>query len=163
MPTHYDGTAEEKRALDAYIKLQRAAETVLMRTTAHLAAHNLTVSQFGVLEALYHLGTLSQRDLARKLLKSTGNISIVLKNLEKRGLISRTRKAGDTRYMEVCISEAGRALLTSFFGQHVRGIVEAMSILTPGEQEELARLCRKLGRREAGPDRRDATSTTDDH
>ncbi|NLF76610.1 MAG: MarR family transcriptional regulator, partial [Chloroflexi bacterium] len=74
MPTHYDGTPEERRALDAYIKLQRAADTVLARTTAHLAAHGLTVSQFGALEALYHLGTLSQRDLAQKLLKSTGNI-----------------------------------------------------------------------------------------
>ena len=49
---------------------------------AHLADHDLTVSQFGVLEALHHRGTLSQRDLARKLLTSTGNISIVLKNLE---------------------------------------------------------------------------------
>ncbi len=148
MPTHYDGTAEERLALDAYIKLQRAADTVLARTTAHLAEHSLTVSQFGVLEALLHLGTLSQRDLAQKLLKSTGNISTVLKNLEKRGLISRTRKADDTRYMEVCISDAGRALLTGFFDRHVQGIVEEMGALSAGEQAELARLCRKLGRRE---------------
>ncbi len=149
MPTRYNGTLEEKRALDAYIKLQRAAETVLSRTTAHLVAYHLTVSQFGVLEALYHLGTLSQRDLAQKLLKSTGNISIVLKNLEKRGLIARERNPADTRYMQVCISDAGRALLASFFDRHVRGIVDEMSILTGEKQEELARLCRKLGLREA--------------
>lgn len=150
MPTHYDGTPEERRALDAYIKLQRAADTVLARTTAHLAAHGLTVSQFGALEALYHLGTLSQRDLAQKLLKSTGNISTVLKNLEKRGLISRARKVDDTRYMEVCLSEAGQALLTGMFDEHVRGIVAEMGALSAGEQDELARLCRKLGRREVG-------------
>jgi MarR family 2-MHQ and catechol resistance regulon transcriptional repressor len=149
MPTRYDGTREERRALDAYIKLQRAAETIVTRTTAHLAAYNLTTSQFGVLEALYHLGTLSQRDLAQKLLKSTGNISTVLKNLEKRGLISRERNPDDTRYMEVCISGAGQELLASFFDQHVQGIVEEMSILTADEQEELARLCRKLGLRES--------------
>ncbi len=148
MPTKYDGTQEEKRALDTYIKLQRAAETVVMRTTAHLTTHDLTTSQFGVLEALYHLGTLSQRDLAQKLLKSTGNISIVLKHLEKRGLIARERNPNDTRYMEVCITKTGRELLASFFEQHVRGIVEEMSILTPEEQDELARLCRKLGLRE---------------
>ena len=149
MPTKYDGTRKEKRALDAYIKLQRAAETVVDRTTAHLAAYNLTTSQFGVLEALYHLGTLSQRDLAQKLLKSTGNISTVLKTLERRGLISRERNPDDTRYMEVCISTAGRELLASFFAQHVSGIVEEMSILTAEEQEELARLCRKLGLRQS--------------
>jgi MarR family 2-MHQ and catechol resistance regulon transcriptional repressor len=149
MPTKYDGTLEEKRALDAYIKLQRAAETVLTRTTAHLAAYGLTVSQFAILEALYHLGTLSQRDLAHKLLKSTGNISTVLKNLEKRGLIARERNPDDTRYMQVCISQAGRDLLVSFFDQHVQGIVETMGILTAEEQEDLAYLCRKLGLREA--------------
>jgi MarR family transcriptional regulator, 2-MHQ and catechol-resistance regulon repressor len=147
LPTKYDGTVEEKRALDAYIKLQRAAETVVAHATAHLAAYNLTTSQFGVLEALYHLGTLSQRELAHKLLKSTGNISIVLKNLEKRGLIARGRNPDDTRYMQVCISETGEQLLTSMLREHVRGIVEEMSILTAEEQQDLARLCRKLGLR----------------
>ena len=78
MPTRYKGTQEEVRALNAYIKLQRAAETALNHTTAHLSDYGLSTSQFAVLEALYHLGTLSQRDLARKLLKSTGNISIPL-------------------------------------------------------------------------------------
>jgi MarR family 2-MHQ and catechol resistance regulon transcriptional repressor len=148
MPTRYQGTPEERRALDAYIKLQRAAETVMARTTAHLAGHKLTPSQFGVLEALYHLGTLSQRDLARKLLKSAGNISTVLKNLERRDLIARERSAADARYMEVCITEAGQGLLAGFFGQHVRGIVEEMSVLSAAEQDELARLCRKLGLRQ---------------
>lgn len=150
MPTHFDGTPEEKRALDAYIKLQRAAETVMARTSAHLAAYDLTASQFGALEALYHLGTLSQSELAHKLLKSTGNISIVLKNLEKRGLIARERQPDDTRYMQVRISAEGRALLACFFDQHVQGIVATMSALTGEEQEVLARLCRKLGRHAAG-------------
>ena len=72
MPTRHKGTLEEIQALDVYIKLQRAAETVMRRTTAHLADYDLPVSQFAVLEALYHLGVLSQRELANKLLQSTG-------------------------------------------------------------------------------------------
>lgn len=148
MPTKYDGTPEEIRALDTYIKLQRAAETAMSRTTAHLSDYDLTTSQFAVLEALYHLGTLSQRDLAEKLLKSTGNMSSVLKNIEKRDLISRERDANDNRYMRVCITDSGRKLIEGMFAGHVAGIVEEMSILSPAEQEELARLCRKLGLRE---------------
>jgi MarR family 2-MHQ and catechol resistance regulon transcriptional repressor len=140
-------TAE--RALDAYIKLQRAADTALARTTRHLARYNLTVSQFGVLEALHHLGTLHQRDLARKLLRSAGNMSIVLRNLEARGLISRRRDPDDARYVRVGITETGRRLLLSFFPRHVQGIVEEMGALTAGEQAELARLCRKLGLRQS--------------
>jgi MarR family 2-MHQ and catechol resistance regulon transcriptional repressor len=149
MPSKYKGNPEEKRALDAYIKLQRAAETVLDHCTAHLAQVQLSTSQFAVLEALHHLGILSQRALGQKLLKSPGNMTIVLRNLEKRGLITRVRSQSDSRYMEVCITDQGRSLLLSIFDQHVAGIVEEMSILTPEEQETLARLCRKLGLRES--------------
>ena len=145
MPTRYNGTAEQIRALNAYIKLQRAAESVMTRTTAHLAAYNLSLSQFAVLEALYHLGTLSQRDLAEKLLKSTGNMSIVLKNLERRGFISRVRNPDDHRYMRVCLTPDGEALLELLLEDHVQGIVADLAILSPVEQDELARLCRKLG------------------
>ncbi|MBI1941443.1 MAG: MarR family transcriptional regulator, partial [Acidobacteria bacterium] len=54
MPTHYAGTPGEVKALDAYIKLMRAAESVSGRAARHLAASPLTLSQFGVLEALFH-------------------------------------------------------------------------------------------------------------
>lgn len=148
MPTKYRGTQEEMRALNTYIKLQRAAETTLTHTTAHLGDYGLSTSQFAILEALYHLGTLSQRELAEKLLKSTGNISIVLKNMEKRGLIDRHRDPADNRYNQVCITDAGRDLISGMIRGHVVGIVAEMSVLTAAEQEELARLCRKLGLRE---------------
>ena len=148
MPTKYQGSEEETRALNTYIKLQRAGETTLHRTTAHLSDYGLSTSQFATLEALYHLGTLSQRALADKLLKSTGNISILLKNMEKHGLIERHRDPDDNRYMQVSITTVGRELIDSMFAKHVAGIVAEMSALTAAEQEELARLCRKLGLRE---------------
>jgi MarR family 2-MHQ and catechol resistance regulon transcriptional repressor len=154
MPTKYKGTEQERRALDAYIKLQRAAETSLARTTAHLSDYGLTTSQFAVLEALYHLGTLSQRDLAEKLLKSSGNISIVLKTMERRGWITRERDPEDNRYKQVCITACGRELIAGMFADHVAGIVAEMGALTADEQEALARLCRKLGLREGEKDKR---------
>ena len=147
MPTRYQGTEEETQALNAYIKLQRAAETTLNRTTSYLRNYGLSTSQFAVLEALFHLGTLSQRTLAEKLLKSTGNISIVLKNMEKRELIERHRDPADNRYMQVSITGIGRELIDGMFAAHVAGIVLEMRILTIAEQEELGRLCRKLGLR----------------
>lgn len=149
MATKYQGSKEEIQALNTYIKLQRAADTVFNHTNGHLSKHGLTTSQFGVLEALYHLGALSQRDLAEKLLKSTGNMSIVLKNMEKKGWIERHRDPQDNRYNRVCISEVGRSLIAAIFPAHVAGIVAEMSVLTTDEQETLACLCRKLGLRQA--------------
>jgi MarR family 2-MHQ and catechol resistance regulon transcriptional repressor len=148
MPTKYAGTKEEEQALNTYIKLQRAAETTLNRTTSHLSDYGLTTSQFAVLEALFHLGTLSQRSLAEKLLKSSGNISIVLKNMEKRNLIERHRNPADNRFMQVSITHTGRELIDGMFSVHVAGIVDEMSTLTMNEQKELGRLCRKLGLQE---------------
>jgi MarR family 2-MHQ and catechol resistance regulon transcriptional repressor len=146
MGTKYQGSDAEIRALDAYIKLTRAAQTVLERTNRHLAAHGLTTSQFGVLEALHHLGTLSQIDVARKLLLSTANITTVMQNLEKAGYIRRERDPRDQRVVRASITEAGQALVEKILPAHVETITADMNVLTPDEQETLAALCRKLGR-----------------
>src|SRR4029450_10504117 len=59
MPTHYRGAPADVAALDTYIKLMRAAESVTARLEPGMAAVGLTVGQFGALEALLHLGPLS--------------------------------------------------------------------------------------------------------
>ncbi len=146
MGTKYQGTADETRALDAYIKLTRAANSMIDRTNRHLDDYNLTPSQFGSLEALYHLGTLAQVELSRKLLLSTANITTVLQNLEKRALICRERDKQDQRYVRVSITETGAALVASILPSHVATIVADLGVLTPEEQDTLAALCKKLGR-----------------
>lgn len=145
MGTHYPGTDAEKQALDLFIKLTRAADSVNIRINAHLADHQLTVSQFGVLEALYHLGPLHQNELAEKILKSTGNMTLVIDNLVKRGLVERCRDDHDRRYVTVHLTENGRSLIQAIFPGHVATVLQEMSVLTAGEQIELAALCRKLG------------------
>ena len=64
MGTHYQGSAEEVLALNSYIKLSRAFETVTAAINGHLHEHDLTISQFGVLEALFHLGPMQPGQLA---------------------------------------------------------------------------------------------------
>ncbi len=144
--TNYKGSENEVRALSTYVKLMRAAESVSTRIHGHLAAANLTISQFGVLEALLHLGPLSQAELARKILKSTGNITMVIDNLEKRGLVKRERNPKDRRYYSVTLTATGKKLIASLFPRHAAGIVEGMNALTRSEQEVLGNLCRKLGK-----------------
>lgn len=145
MGTKYEGTADERRALDTYIKLTRASDTMMARINNHLEDYDLTTSQFGAMEALYHLGTLSQVMLAQKILKSTGNVTTVLQNLEKRGLIERERDPADQRVVLVTLSAAGRTLIARILPPHVAGVVAQFSVLSAEEQETLAALCRKLG------------------
>ena len=145
MATKYTGNEKEVRALNSYIKLVRASEAVNARTGRTFTAAGLSVSQFGVLEALLHGGALCQRDLARKILKSTGNITMVIDNLEKRGLVCRQRDAADRRFITITLTDAGRQLIASIFPQQVASILAAMGVLSEAEQDELGRLCRKLG------------------
>lgn len=150
MATKYKGSDKEVRALNSYIKLARAAEAVNARTGRAYGAAGLSVSQFGVLEALFHGGPLCQRDLARKILKSSGNITMVIDNLEKRRLVQRERDAADRRFITVHLTDAGRQLIGSIFPQQVAEILAEMSALTEEEQDELGRLCRKLGLSQGG-------------
>ena len=148
MGTAYRGNEEEIRALDCFIKLMRAAESVADRINRHIGAAGLTMSQFGVLEALFHRGPLCQKDLATKILKSSGNITLVIDNLEKRGLVRRERGIADRRYITVFLTEEGHALIADIFPRHVSVITGELGIITPEEQRELERICRILGLKE---------------
>lgn len=148
MPTHYHGNEREVLALNAFIKLQRAADSLNARLQPELTRAGLTVSQFGVLEALLHLGPMCQKELGKKLLQSGGNITMVINNLEKRQLVKRTRDRHDRRYVQVALTSEGRALISELFPRHARSIAGQMEVLSQSEQESLAGLCRRLGKQD---------------
>ena len=145
MGTHYRGTAEEVRALEAYIKLMRSAASVQRRLDGHLRAMGLTESQLGVVEMLHHLGPLHQHEIGRKLLLSPANVTLLVDQLGERGLVRRECDPADRRKNRVHLTAEGRRRITRLFPRHVRCIVEAFAPLAPEEQAQLARLCRKIG------------------
>jgi MarR family 2-MHQ and catechol resistance regulon transcriptional repressor len=126
----------------------RAAESATTRIHRHLVSTGLTVSQFAVLEALYHLGPLSQREIGKKILRSSGNITMVIDNLEKGGLVRRERFEADRRFYIVHLTDKGYDLINKLFPLHAAVIAEDFGVLTAAEQEALGRLCKKLGLRE---------------
>jgi MarR family 2-MHQ and catechol resistance regulon transcriptional repressor len=148
MPTHYKGTTKEVLALNTFIKLNRAAETVGNRLHQGNTLEGLTGSQFGVLEALYHLGPMCAGEISSKLLKSGGNTTLVIDNLEKQGLVRRERDANDRRMVIVSLTPEGETLISRVFPEHLAAIVAEMNCLTPDEQKTLGALCRKLGKKE---------------
>jgi MarR family transcriptional regulator, 2-MHQ and catechol-resistance regulon repressor len=124
----------------------RAAESVANRVNRPLSQDDLSISQFGVLEALLHLGPMSQKELAAKILKSHGNISVVVDNLEKRDLVTRTRGAvEDRRVVIVSLTPKGEGLVRSVLPDTEERIRQEMGILSDAELLDLARTCKKLG------------------
>jgi MarR family 2-MHQ and catechol resistance regulon transcriptional repressor len=145
MPTHYKGRENIERALSAYINLIRATDSVSSKSTEQLESSGMTVGQFAVMEALHHLGPMCQHTLAKKLLRSGGNITLVIDNLEKRGWARRVRQEKDRRMVMIHLTPKGARLIAKVFPEHAAFVAKIMGELTAAEQEELRRIAGKLG------------------
>ena len=146
MPTHFTGSRAEMRTLDTFIKLTRCTNSVLARLSERNTIRDLTYSQFAVLEALYHLGPMTQGEVSAKILKSGSNLTTVIDNLERDGLVRRERDANDRRVIHVHLTEAGSTKLEAVLPGHVEALVDEFQVLSAKEQETLGELCKKLGR-----------------
>ena len=69
----------------------------------------------------------------------------MVEGLEKRGLVVRQRTEEDKRFVRVALTGKGRKLIDEVFPGHARAVAGRFAVLAPREQEELRRLCRKLG------------------
>jgi MarR family transcriptional regulator, 2-MHQ and catechol-resistance regulon repressor len=145
MPSHYKGDPKTVQALSAFINLMRASDSLAARLDNQVETAGLTHGQFAVMEALLHRGPLNQCDLARKLLRSGGNITVVIDNLEKRGCVRRERQKDDRRMVVVRLTVKGHKLIAKVFPSHAKAIAAEMSRLSPGELQTLREMCRKLG------------------
>jgi MarR family transcriptional regulator, 2-MHQ and catechol-resistance regulon repressor len=144
MGTRHRGTIDEINALNAFIKLQRAAESVSTRVHTVLP-EGLTITQFGVLESLHHIGPLCQGELAEKLLRSGGNLTLVVDNLEKAGYVARERDPADRRFVVVKLTDKGARFIGELFPKIVINVTREMSALSSTELFEISRLCKKVG------------------
>jgi MarR family transcriptional regulator, 2-MHQ and catechol-resistance regulon repressor len=146
MPTKFIGTEEEVQSLNSFICLMRASDSIGQNLQNSLLAKNLTVSQFGILETLFHIGPMCQKELSIKILKSTANITTVLDNLEIRNLVKRIRNEIDKRFITVELTDSGRELITSIFPDHVSRINSLFSILSCEEKLVFQKICKVLGK-----------------
>lgn len=136
-----------ERALDLWVKLARAFATVDRCTAEDIHRHGLTQPQFGVLEALGHLGPLTLGELSHKTLCSGGNTTVIVDNLEREGLLRRRECRTDRRVVYVELTARGRRLFARIFPSHAAAVAEIASVLSQRDQARLAALLRALGTR----------------
>src|SRR5437764_6069906 len=142
---HYIGNKKTALALDAFVKLTRASNSVSAATNTSIADAGLTTSQFAVLEVLHHAGPLCLTEIANKILTTGGNLTLVVKNLEKRGLVQRKQSADDRRFFSLHLTSKGKNLIAEVFPKQAAEITQVLEVLTAEEQSQLARLTKKLG------------------
>jgi MarR family 2-MHQ and catechol resistance regulon transcriptional repressor len=150
-PCNEDAKVRQAAAVRGYVKLFRASESITARLSSFVASSaELTMTQFNVLETLYNLGPMRQRDLSGKVMRSAGNITMVLRNLEKARLVKRNKKKiGPKREYTVSLTNRGQALIAEFFPLFAKAVAEEMSVLNDHELETLGKLCRQVGLKQA--------------
>ena len=138
-------SSRQRLALLTYGRLMRAANALRTAASRQLETSGLTLSQFAVLEALYHLGPMSLSEVAKKILTTGGNLTMVAGNLEKQGLVDRKCSKQDARVYILSLTPKGKMLISEIFPEHAAAITAALDTLSPKEQKRLSELCRTLG------------------
>ena len=133
-------------ALSMWVKLARASDTLARLTAKDIDHYGLTIPQFGVIESLGHLGPMKIGEMCSKKMMSGGNITVVIDNLEKQGLVERVKTEDDRRAYLLQLTDKGQEKFKEMFPRHaifVENIV--CSALTETEQTQLSVLLKKLG------------------
>ena len=131
--------------VDAYVWLVRSAEHLHSLVSRGLLTYGLTPSQYSTLKVLAQRGSMMQRDIAGYLLKTGGNITMVVDNLERMELVFRTKSAEDRRQTIVELTTKGRELFEEIYPGHIADIEEVMDELSDEECELLSKLLRRVG------------------
>ena len=90
--------------------LYAASRTILQKYTPILKPLDLTYTQYIVMMVLWEKKELSVGELGKKLFLDTGTLSPLLKSMEKKNLITRTRGKADERMVCISITEEGMKL-----------------------------------------------------
>lgn len=96
------------------------------------------------MEALYHLGPLSQGQLGEKILKSNANLTTVVDTLEKKGLVVRERSETDRRKVSVHLTDSGETLIAKVFPRHAKVVSEELGFLSVKEKNLLTELLKRF-------------------
>jgi MarR family transcriptional regulator, 2-MHQ and catechol-resistance regulon repressor len=132
-------------ALSLWVKLARAYYTCAKLSTDNIKTFGLTRPQFCVIECLGHQGEITLTLLSSKLLVTGGNITLVVDNLEKEGLVERIRSKEDRRTINVKLTSKGEGVFKNIFKKHADFITKNVQALTEKEQVQLGKLLKKLG------------------
>ena len=138
----------EKRAtaLKLLVVMARANAAVQAHLHANVAEHGLTLTEFGILEVLYHKGPLLLGEVQKRILVSSGGVTYLVDRLEEKGLVERRACPEDRRARYAALTAEGEALIARIFPAHAELIEEVMSSLTLDEQRQATNLLRRLGR-----------------
>ena len=129
-----------------FLVLWKAAHAVEGYAKSSISHLEMCGSDFAVLEALLHKGPLPINEIGRRVLLTSGSITVAVDRSEAKGLVERFESSTDRRTRIVHLTKEGRKLITRAYAKHAADIERlASDSLTLAERVTLIRLLKKIG------------------
>ena len=135
---------DTRAALYLWIAMNRTAGRIQERLRDQVEAHGLSLTEFGVLEALLHKGPLTHGEIADRVLLASSSITYVIDKLEGSGLLRRRRSDADRRVKLAELTSEGRETIEAAFPEHAALINDLMANLSTEEKRTAASLLRRI-------------------
>jgi MarR family 2-MHQ and catechol resistance regulon transcriptional repressor len=129
--------------------MMKAMRALTKYASAGIEETGLGLSDFGVLEILFHKGPLPVNTIGPIVDLTPGSISIAVDRLFARGLVSRVESTEDRRVRIVALTSRGRDLIVTAFRKHSGQMKRVFSELSPEELCGLEVVLKKVGKRAA--------------
>src|SRR5918998_4898550 len=101
-----------------FLVLWKAARAVESYAENSVSQLEMCGSDFAVLEALLHKGPLPVNEIGKKVLLTSGSITVAVDRLETRGLVERRAHGTDRRARVVHLTKEGRKLIARIYADH---------------------------------------------
>ena len=134
----------------AMIVFRKADKTINEMLMPDIKKYDLTHTQFGVLDILYTKGSLKIGEIIEKLFTTSGNMTCVIKNMEKRGLITKKQDSCDKRAVLIELTAKGKKLIEELLPLHRENVEKAFSVLTAEDKENLITILKKFKQKNGG-------------
>ena len=134
-----------------FLVLWKAASAVQAYAAKSISKLEMCDSDFAVLEAVLHKGPLPVNEIGKKVMLTSGSITVAVDRLEAKGLVERRPHGTDRRARIVHLTDEGRALITGAYADHATDLERlASASLTATERSTLISLLKKFGYEAAG-------------
>ncbi|WP_408008703.1 MarR family winged helix-turn-helix transcriptional regulator [Pseudalkalibacillus sp. A8] len=133
-------------SLELFVVLSRAYQSIMEVAKKDIQRFGLNLTEFGVLELLYHKGPHPLQKIGGKILLASGSITYVVDKLEEKGYLERKACERDRRITYAFLTEKGKALIEDIFPSHEEVLQQALSGITESEKTEAIRMLKKLGK-----------------
>jgi MarR family transcriptional regulator, 2-MHQ and catechol-resistance regulon repressor len=130
-----------------FLMLMQTSRAIQERIRDDMAKNNLTITEFAVLEVLFHKGKQTIQQLASSVLISSGSMTYVIDKLEQKALLKRNACPEDRRVIHITLIENGLELMNNIMPKHEEFVDSTFDSLTSNEKEDLVRLLKKVKNR----------------